>query len=181
MDRLPRIRLSGELEGDYVILLEHDRGALRIAPEQRGELPKVVALKQTSSVAPAQWEGELDDGRVLYAHYRRGELNVGIGKDRDEGIGNSFPGKSLLSKYLGGELDGAMDFEDLRAQLYGLVEFPEGLEVEGERRRETKKIGAEASGAEITEILDSIPGSWERAQEGLEQARRGETIPLDEL
>ena len=74
-----------------------------------------------------------------------------------------------------------MDFEELRAQLYGLLEFPEGLEVEGERRRDTKKIDAEASGAEITAILDSIPGAWERAQEGLEQARRGETIPLDEL
>ncbi len=133
MDRLPRIKVTGALEGDYVVLLEHDRGALRIAPEQRGELPKVVALKQTSSVAPAQWEGDLDDGRLLYAHYRRGQLNVGIGKDKDEAIGNSFPGKSLLSKYLGGELDGAMDFEDLRAQLYGLVEFPEGLEVEGGR------------------------------------------------
>jgi hypothetical protein len=36
-------------------------------------------------------------------------------------------------------------------------------------------------GARITEILDSIPGSWERAQEGLEQARRGETIPLSDL
>jgi hypothetical protein len=135
MNRLPRVKLSGELEGNYVVLLEHDRGALRIAPEQRGEVPKVVALEQTSSVAPAQWEGELDDGRVLYAHYRRGQLNVGIGKDKDDAIGNSFPGKSLLSKYLGGELDGAMDFEDLRAQLYGLVDFPEGLVVEGERRR----------------------------------------------
>ena len=36
-------------------------------------------------------------------------------------------------------------------------------------------------GAQMTEILDSIPGSWERAQKGLEQARRGETIPLSDL
>ena len=72
---------------------------------------------------------------MLYAHYRRGQLNVGVGGDRDGAIANSFPGKSLLSKYLGGELDGFMDFEDLRAQLYGLVEFPAGLEVDGERRR----------------------------------------------
>ena len=56
MDSLPRVKLSGDLEGDYVVVLEHDRGALRIAPEQLGELPKVVALEQTSSVAPAQWE-----------------------------------------------------------------------------------------------------------------------------
>jgi predicted transcriptional regulator len=41
--------------------------------------------------------------------------------------------------------------------------------------------GFELDGARITEMLDSIPGSRERAQEGLEQARRGETIPLSDL
>ena len=40
---------------------------------------------------------------------------------------------------------------------------------------------AALDGARITEILDSIPGSRERAQESLEQARRGETVPLSEL
>jgi hypothetical protein len=30
-------------------------------------------------------------------------------------------------------------------------------------------------------VLDRIPGSWERMQLGREQARRGETIGLDEL
>jgi antitoxin (DNA-binding transcriptional repressor) of toxin-antitoxin stability system len=34
-------------------------------------------------------------------------------------------------------------------------------------------------GARMTEILDGIPGAWERTQEGLEQARRGEGVPLD--
>lgn len=33
----------------------------------------------------------------------------------------------------------------------------------------------------ITEILDAIPGAWERTQEGLAQAKRGEGTPLDEL
>jgi hypothetical protein len=36
-------------------------------------------------------------------------------------------------------------------------------------------------GARMTEILDSIPGSRERARVSLEQARRGETVPLSEL
>lgn len=31
------------------------------------------------------------------------------------------------------------------------------------------------------ELLDGIPGAFERAQLGLGQARTGETIPLDEL
>lgn len=39
----------------------------------------------------------------------------------------------------------------------------------------------EMDGARMTEILDSIPGAWERTQEGLEQVRRGEGIPLDDL
>jgi hypothetical protein len=39
----------------------------------------------------------------------------------------------------------------------------------------------EMDGARMTEILDSIPGAWERTQEGLEQARRGEGVPLDDL
>jgi hypothetical protein len=35
--------------------------------------------------------------------------------------------------------------------------------------------------AEITSVLDRIPGSWERMQLGREQAGRGETVGLDEL
>lgn len=40
---------------------------------------------------------------------------------------------------------------------------------------------SEPTPAEIVEVLDGIPGAWEAAQEGFEQARRGEGIPLDEL
>jgi hypothetical protein len=35
--------------------------------------------------------------------------------------------------------------------------------------------------ARVTEILESIPGAWERTQEGLAQAARGEDKRLDEL
>ncbi len=40
---------------------------------------------------------------------------------------------------------------------------------------------ADPGAARITEILDGIPGAWERTQEGLAQAARGEGAPLDEL
>jgi hypothetical protein len=36
-------------------------------------------------------------------------------------------------------------------------------------------------GAEMAELLSRIPGAWERVDAGIEQARRGETIPLDQL
>jgi hypothetical protein len=40
---------------------------------------------------------------------------------------------------------------------------------------------ADPDAPRITEILDAIPGAWERTQEGLAQAARGEGSPLDDL
>jgi len=40
---------------------------------------------------------------------------------------------------------------------------------------------ADPSASRVTEILESIPGAWERTQEGLTQAARGEGKRLDEL
>jgi hypothetical protein len=40
---------------------------------------------------------------------------------------------------------------------------------------------ADPDAARITEILDGIPGAWERAQASIEQAQRSETVPLSEL
>jgi hypothetical protein len=41
--------------------------------------------------------------------------------------------------------------------------------------------GADPDAEHIVELLDSIPGAYERTQQGIEQARRGEGISLDEL
>jgi len=40
---------------------------------------------------------------------------------------------------------------------------------------------ADPDATRITEILNAIPGAWERTREGLAQAERGEGKPLDEL
>jgi hypothetical protein len=40
---------------------------------------------------------------------------------------------------------------------------------------------ADPDAARITEVLNAIPGAWERTQKGLAQAARGEGTPLDEL
>lgn len=37
---LPHVRLSGDLEGDYVVLQHHAGGVLRIAPEQPKGRPR---------------------------------------------------------------------------------------------------------------------------------------------
>lgn len=41
--------------------------------------------------------------------------------------------------------------------------------------------GADPDPEHIVALLDSIPGAYERTMEGIEQARRGEGVPLDEL
>lgn len=138
MDRLARVTLSGDVEGDYVVLQRRAGGVLRVSPEQSDGLPKVAALKKTCSACPSQWEGTLEDGRAIYAHYRYGELSVGVGDDVDKAIDNGMTDHALHVDYVGGGLDGFMDFEELKAHLYGLLEFPTGLVVEDERTRPTR-------------------------------------------
>ena len=92
----------------------------------------MAALRQTTSTCPTQWEGTLEDGRTLFAHCRRGELSVGVGDSVNDAIDNTAADKALCFEYVE---HGPMSFAELRAHLYGLVEFPEGLKVEGERRR----------------------------------------------
>jgi hypothetical protein len=127
MDRLPRVKLSGALEGDYVILLERAGGRLTIAPEQPDGLPKLVTLKRTTWACPTQWEGKLEDGRILYARCRHGELSVGIGAEIDAAIANGMSKDVFYCDYVE---DGPMSFEELRAHLHALLELPAGLEAE---------------------------------------------------
>jgi hypothetical protein len=40
---------------------------------------------------------------------------------------------------------------------------------------------ADPDARNVAQLLDGIPGAHERAQRGLEQARTGETVSLDQL
>jgi hypothetical protein len=40
---------------------------------------------------------------------------------------------------------------------------------------------ADPDARNVVDLLDGIPGAYERAQLGLEQAKAGQTVPLDEL
>lgn len=133
MRELLHVKLSGDAEGDYVVLQRHAGGVLRIAPEQPDGRPEVVALKKTSLACPSQWEGALEDGRVVYVRYRHGALSVGVGNDIDEAVHNGMSDQAFYADYVGNGLDGFMDFEELKLHLHGLLEFPADLAVENER------------------------------------------------
>jgi hypothetical protein len=134
MDRLPRVTLSGDVEGDYVVLQRRSSGMLRIAPERSEGLLRVAALKRTCTACPSQWEGALEDGRTVYARYRHGELSVGVGDDIDDAVRNGMSDRALYADHVGDGLDGFMDFEELKVHLYGLLEFPAALVVGNERQ-----------------------------------------------
>lgn len=127
METLPRIRISGDLEGDYVVLARRANGQLKIAPEQPNGLPRIVKLRRTTWACPTQWVATLDDGRTVYARSRHGELSVGVGYDLDDAVDNSSGPEALYFEYLE---DSPLGFEELRAHLYGLLEFPADASVE---------------------------------------------------
>jgi hypothetical protein len=131
MDGLSRIKVSGALEGEYVVLGHRSGSVLRIAPVPPGGLPKVTSLKKTCIACPSQWEGTLDDGRALYVRYRWGGLSVGAGEDIDDAI-SRWRDDALFEEDVGDGLDGFMDLPELKDHLRGLLDFAEGLDAEDE-------------------------------------------------
>jgi hypothetical protein len=177
MHGLRRIRLSGDLQGDYVVLRERGGGRLMVAPEQPDGLPKVVDLKRTTWACPTQWEGRLEDGRSLYARCRHGELSVGLGDGIDAAVANGMSKDAFYSDHVE---DGPMDFAELRAHLFGLLEFPAGLEAEGQREPDfdleafeklfASKKGADANSTRDGEEGEDADGTVERVGERLREA-----------
>lgn len=96
-------------------------------------VPKLVSLKNTCIACPSQWEGALEDGRAIYARYRHGELSVGVGNDINEAVRNGMSDQALYAKAIGNGFDGFMDFQELKAQLHRVLEFPADLD-EHDRR-----------------------------------------------
>jgi hypothetical protein len=127
METLPRITVTGDLEGDYVVLAKRANGQLKIAPEKPDGLPRIVTLKRTTWALPTQWIATLADGRTVYARSRHGEFSVGVGDDLDDAVLKSSGPEALYFEYVE---DSPMGFEELRAHLYGLLEFPAELSVE---------------------------------------------------
>ena len=66
-----------------------------------GERIEVTSLTMTCSACPSQWEGLLDDGRVLYCRYRWGTLEIGVGETLTEAVRNRNWCRTLGDAYHG--------------------------------------------------------------------------------
>jgi hypothetical protein len=87
-------------------------------------MTKVLTLKKTCLACPSQWEGDLEDGRAVYARFRHGHLSVGIGGTVKEAVGNAMSDQALYEGDIGDRFDGFMDFDELKARLRGCWSSP---------------------------------------------------------
>lgn len=75
---------------------------------------KIVNLKQTCNACPSQWEGKLDDGRMIYIRYRWGNLTVTISNEETDDIDEAIRGDLIFEKVLDDEgWDGCLTTQEM--------------------------------------------------------------------
>lgn len=83
-------------------------------------LPKIIYLEQTSRFCPTQYEGKMEDGRVIYIRYLWGKLSYGVRKN----LNDCF--KEENYKYLcefGDEYDSSTTIKVIRSKMSEVFDF----------------------------------------------------------
>ena len=81
--------------------------------EGKGMKDKIKKITKTCGGYPSQWEGKLENGKMIYIRYRWGLLDVRISKKPTDDILEAVKGKSIYKKYIGGPYDGVIEDEQL--------------------------------------------------------------------
>lgn len=69
---------------------------------------KILALDCTCGACPHQFEGTLDDGRMIYIRYRGGWLVASVSADPTTDIYDAVDGEELFAEKIGGHYDGVL-------------------------------------------------------------------------
>ena len=85
---------------------------------------KVVKLIQTCYACPSQWEGTLDDGRMIYIRFRWGNLTISVSPTPTTDVYDAVGGEVIYSKRTSDGLDGVMDYEEFKSLTKGLLNLP---------------------------------------------------------
>lgn len=88
---------------------------------------KIKKLERTCFACPSQWEGELEDGRMIYIRYRYGYLYVKISEGTTNNISDTVKGEQIFQKCIGGNYDGVMDDEEMLSILKNVIECDVGI------------------------------------------------------
>ena len=74
---------------------------------------KIKKLVQTLIACPSQWEGTLEDGRMIYCRYRWGHLSISVSEEATEDVYDAVNGQNVYHEKLGDEYDGVLDDTEL--------------------------------------------------------------------
>lgn len=78
-----------------------------------GDLLRGASVEQTCGACPAQWEGTLADGRLVYVRYRHGWLAVGLGDTLEEAVERAMDDRVEFLAQLGDENDGWLTWDEV--------------------------------------------------------------------
>lgn len=86
---------------------------------------KVVSLKQTCSACPTQYEGKLDDGRMIYVRYRWGYLSIRVSPAPTNNVMDAVEGEEVFGKGMGGDYDGFTLYKEIIEATFLFIEWPD--------------------------------------------------------
>lgn len=75
---------------------------------------KLLTLKMTCDICPSQWEGTLEDGRMLYVRYRWGGIVIQVSPEPTTDIVDAVDGITLVDEDWGDSYSGKMTLEELQ-------------------------------------------------------------------
>jgi hypothetical protein len=116
---------------------------------------RVTEIRKTCSACPAQWEGTLDDGRIIYIRLRWGYLYAGVGKTLDEAIG----GEIVFEWNSPNAFDGFMDYGQLKEISAGVIDLPDTDNEPPETREEYVKNSLQTINSFMKREEESVQAS----------------------
>ena len=86
---------------------------------------KVKNIKNTCGACPSQWEGNLDDGRMIYIRYRWGYLSIRVSNNPSNDVYDAVDGEEVFGKQVDeGGWAGVISYEAVKQLTKGIIEFP---------------------------------------------------------
>jgi len=72
---------------------------------------KIKEIEKTCSACPSQWEGTLDNGKMIYIRYRWGYLSVRISNEPTNNPMNAVNGIEIFGLNYGDGFDGVIELD----------------------------------------------------------------------
>ena len=86
---------------------------------------KLITFERTCYACPSQWEGKLDDGRMLYIRYRWSHLSVCVSPNQTDNVMEAVGGEEIFSKECDNSgWDGVMSFHELQKHTAKIIDYP---------------------------------------------------------